>query len=113
LLAAQPPRLAPVLQAAACTYHVAFGPRAGHKVLAVQDPMTGDNGFERAPCTDMSCFCRHAALRCGADVREAMEQRCRHITGRALADECVRGNAVGHVPFKLKTAQAQAQHVRR
>ena len=34
------------LQAAACTYRVAFGPRAGQKVLTVQGVMPRDDKFQ-------------------------------------------------------------------
>ena len=44
-----------------------------------------------------------AALRCGADDRQALEQLCRYITRPALANECVQTNAAGQVVHKLKT----------
>lgn len=34
------------LQAAACTYRIAFGPRAGQKLLTLQGAMPHDLGFE-------------------------------------------------------------------
>ena len=34
------------LQAAACTYRIAFGPRAGQKVLTVQGAMPREKGFK-------------------------------------------------------------------
>jgi hypothetical protein len=46
----------------------------------------------------------HAAVRCGADDRQALEQLCRYITRPALANERVRTNAAGQVVLKLKTA---------
>ncbi|HSN75259.1 MAG TPA: transposase [Anaerolineae bacterium] len=51
-----------------------------------------------------SAFSLHAAVRCGADDRQALEQLCRYITRPALANERVQTNAVGQVVFKLKTA---------
>jgi hypothetical protein len=43
-------------------------------------------------------------VRCGADDRQALEQRCRCITRPALANEHVQTNAAGQVVLKLKTA---------
>jgi hypothetical protein len=91
------------LQAAACTYRIAFGPRAGQKVLTVQNAMRRDKGFEQALCANMNGFSLHAAVRCGADERQALEQLCRYITRPALANERVQCNAAGQVVVKLKT----------
>ena len=52
------------LQAAACTYRSAFGPRAGQKVLTVQGVMPRDAGFEQALCANIQGFSLHAAVRC-------------------------------------------------
>jgi Putative transposase len=46
----------------------------------------------------------HAAVRYGADDRQALEQLCRYITRPALANERVQTNAAGQVVLKLKTA---------
>jgi hypothetical protein len=73
------------LQAAACTYRIAFGPRAGQKVLTMQGAMPRDKDFKRALCADIDGFSLHAAVRCGADDRQALEQLCRYITRPALA----------------------------
>ena len=48
-------------------------------------------------------FSLHAAVRCGADDRQALEQLCRYITRPALANERVQTNAAGQVVLKLKT----------
>ena len=45
----------------------------------------------------------HAAVRCGADDREALEQLCRYITRPALANSRVQTNAAGQVVLRLKT----------
>jgi hypothetical protein len=92
------------LQAAACTYRIAFGPRAGQKVLAVQGAMPRDADFKQHLCADINGFSLHAAVRCGADGRQALEQLCRYITRPALANERVQTNAAGQVVLKLKTA---------
>ena len=68
------------LQAAACTYRSAFGPSAGQRVLTVQDAMPTENEFKQSLCAAIDGFCLHAAVRCAADDRQALEQLCRYIT---------------------------------
>ena len=63
------------LQAAACTYRIAFGPRAGQKVLTVQGAMPRELGSKQDLCADIDGFSLHAAVRCGADERQALECR--------------------------------------
>ena len=46
----------------------------------------------------------HAAVRCAADVRLALEQLCRYVTRPALANERVQISAAGKVVLRLKTA---------
>ena len=94
------------LQAAACIYRIAFGPRAGQKVLTLQGGLQGmprDADFKQHLCADIDGFSLHAAVRCAADDRQALEQLCRYITRSALANECVQTNAAGQVVLKLKT----------
>jgi len=85
------------LQAAACTYRIAFGPRAGQKVLTVQGAMPREADLKQHLCADIDGFRLHAAVRCGADNRQALEQLCRYITRPALANERVQTNAAGQV----------------
>ncbi|HRD84021.1 MAG TPA: transposase [Rubrivivax sp.] len=92
------------LQAAACTYRIAFGPRAGQKVMTGQGAMPRDSDFKKTPCADLDGFSLHAAVRCSADDRQGLEQLCRCITRPALANERVQTNAAGQVVLKLKTA---------
>jgi hypothetical protein len=92
------------LQAAACTYRIAFGPRAGQKVMTVQGAMPRDTDFKKTLCADIDGFSLHAAVRCSADDRQGLEQLCRYITRPALANERVQTNAAGQVVLKLKTA---------
>ena len=80
-----------LLQAAACTYRIAFGPRAGQKVLTVQGAMPRGTDFGQPLCADSNGFSLHAAVRCGADDRQALEQLCRYITCPALV--CTRSLA--------------------
>jgi hypothetical protein len=91
------------LQAAACTYRIAFGPRAGQKVLTLQGAMPREMDFKQTLCADSNGFSLHAAVRCAADDRQALEQPCRYITRPALANERVQTNAVGQVVLRLKT----------
>ena len=92
------------LQAAACTYRIAFGPRAGQKVLTRQGAMPRDADIKKTLCADIDGFSLHAAVRCGAVDRQGLEQLCRTITRPALANERVQTNAAGQVVLKLKTA---------
>ena len=77
------------LQTAARTYRIAFGPRAGQKVLTVQGAMPGEKGFKQTLCADIDGFSLHASVRCAADDRQAQEQLCRYIARPALAIERV------------------------
>jgi hypothetical protein len=43
-------------------------------------------GLRATLCADISGFSLHAAVRCGADDRQALEQLCRYITRPALAN---------------------------
>jgi hypothetical protein len=53
------------LQAAACTYRIAFGPRAGQKVLTLQGAMPRDADFKQTLCADIqgNSAARRRALR--------------------------------------------------
>ena len=77
------------LQAAACTYRIAFGARAGQKVLTLQGAMPRDADLKQTLCVDIQGFSLHAAVRCAANDRQALEQLCRTITRPALANERV------------------------
>ena len=91
------------LQAAACTYRIAFGPHAGQKLFTVQGAMPRDAARAQALCADEQGFSLHAAVRCAADDRQALEQLCRYITRPALANERVQINSAGQVVLRLKT----------
>ncbi len=96
---------------AACTYRIAFGPRAGQKVLTVQGAMPRQTELKQTLCADINGFSLHAAVRCAADDRHALEQLCRTITRPALANERVQTNAAGQVVLKLKTAWPAAPRI--
>ena len=70
----------------------------------LQGAMPRETDFRQTLCADSNRFSLHAAVRCGADDRQAMEQLCRYITRPALANERVQTNAAGQVVLKLKTA---------
>ncbi len=65
--------------------------------------MPRQTDFKQTLCADMQGFSLHAAVRCGADDRQALEPLCRYITRPALANERVQPNAAGQVVLKLKT----------
>jgi hypothetical protein len=83
------------LQAAAVTYRIAFGPRAGQKVLTLRGAMPGESAARQLLCADIDGFSLHAAVRVEAHERKRLEQLCRHITRPALSDERVQLNAAG------------------
>ena len=91
------------LQAAAITYRVAFGPRAGQKVLTLRGAMARFGLARELLCSDIDGFSLHAAVRVDAHERKRLEQLCRYITRPALADERVQLNDAGQVELKLKT----------
>ena len=66
--------------------------------------MPRDADFKQTLCADIQGFSLHAAVRCSADDRQALEQLCRYITRPASANEHVQTNAAGQVVLKLKTA---------
>ena len=73
--------------------------------------MPRDADFKQPLCADISGFSLHAAVRCGADDRQALEQLCRTITRPALANERVQTNAAGQVVLELKARDATAQRI--
>ena len=91
------------LQAAAITYRIAFGPRAGQKVLTLRGAMPREDRARQPLCADIDGFSLHAAVRVEAHDRKRLEQLCRYITRPALSDERVQLNAAGQVALKLKT----------
>ena len=79
------------LQAAACTYRIAFGPRAGQKVFTLQRAMPRDTAFTQALCADEQGFSLHAAVRCGAGVILLKVRAVRSLPtgGRLTRDYCL------------------------
>lgn len=91
------------LQAAAIAYRIAFGPRAGQKVLTLRGAMPRVDRAQQPLCADIDGFSLHAAVRVEAHDRKRLEQLCRYITWPVLSDERVQLNAAGQVELKLKT----------
>ncbi len=91
------------LQAAAVTYRIAFGPRAGQKVLTPRGAMPGEGTAGQPLRANIDGFSLHAAVWVEAHDRKRLEQLCRYITRPALSDERVQVNAAGQVELKLKT----------
>jgi hypothetical protein len=91
------------LQAAAITYRIAFGPRAGQKVLTLRGAMPREDSARQPLCADIDGFSLHAAVRVEAHDRKRLEQLCRYITRPALSDQRVQLNDAGQVELKLKT----------
>jgi hypothetical protein len=91
------------LQAAACTYRIAFGPRAGQKVLTLRGAMPRESPPLQPLCAGINGFSLHPAVRVEAHGRKRLEQLCRYSTRPALSDERVQLNAAGQVRLKLKT----------
>jgi hypothetical protein len=91
------------LQAAAVTYRIAYGPRAGQKILTLRGAMPCETASRQPLCADIDGFSLHAAVRVEAHDRKRLEQLCRYITRPALSEERVQLNAAGQVELKLKS----------
>jgi hypothetical protein len=91
------------LQAAAFTYRIAFGSRAGQKVLTLRGAMPREVTARQPLCADVDGFSLHAAVRIEAHERKRLERLCRYITRPALSDGRIRVNAAGQVELELKT----------
>jgi hypothetical protein len=85
------------LQAASCIYRIAFGPRAGQKVLSLRTVASRDEGTIPGLCANAHGFSLHAAVRCGAHQRKELERLCRYITRPAIANERLSRNAKSQV----------------
>jgi hypothetical protein len=91
------------LQAAAITCRIAFGPRAGQKMLTLRGAMPREATARQPLCVDIDGFSLHAAARVEANDRKRLKQLCRYIALPALSDGRVQLNAAGQVELKLKT----------
>lgn len=75
--------LAP-LQAAPCTYRIAFGPHARYKVLSLHDAPGRTTPITNELCANAHGFSLHAVARCAAEQRSDLRQLCRYITRPAI-----------------------------
>ncbi len=91
------------LRAAACTYRIALGPRAGQKVLSLQTVPTREPPPAPVRCVDEQGFSLHAEVCCAAHQRKKLEHLCRYITRPAIANERLALNRAGQVVLTLKT----------
>jgi len=91
------------LQAAACTYRIALGPRAGQKVLSLRTVPTQEAPPTPGRCVNEQGFSLHAEVCCAAHQRKKLEHLCRYITRPAIANERLALNRAGQVVLTLKT----------
>jgi hypothetical protein len=106
-----PDKLLARLQAAATTWRIAMGPRAGRKVLTLQNtssvgwvkPITTNCAHPAKLCANADGFNLHAGVRCDANDRQGIEQLCRYITRPAISNERLSVYREGNVVLKLKT----------
>lgn len=90
------------LQAAACRYRIAFGPRRGRTAWAIKmaeaQPRDG-----ASRCVNFNGFSLHADVRCGAGQRKKLERLCRYVARPAIAEERLKLSDCGQVVYELKT----------
>ena len=91
------------LHAAACTYRIAFGPRAGQKVLTLQTLPSQAAQLSQPGCVSEQGFSLHAEVRLAINQRHKLEHLCRYITRPAIANERLTLNGAGQVVLRLKT----------
>jgi len=103
------------LQAAAVTYRIAFGPRAGHKVLTLRGAIPSESPQRQPLFADIDGFSLHAAVRVRIDSAWS-RFRCAglrpSLTRRGESNDSW-NRAIGHqvVGIPLKSAQS-ARHRR-
>jgi hypothetical protein len=61
----------------AVTYRIAFGPRAGRKVLTLRGAIPREAAARQRLCADIDGFSLHAAVRVEAHDRKRLERLCR------------------------------------
>ena len=91
------------LQAAACTYRIAFGPRAGQKVLTLQNVPNRMTPSTSPRCVNARGFSLHAEVRCAINQRHQLEHLCRYITRPAIANKRLKRSSAGDVVLQLKS----------
>ena len=105
------PALAP-LHAAASTYRIALGPRAGQKVLTWKDPALALSSQKAQDppdaCVSAQGFSLHANVHSGPHQRATLERLCRYITRPALSHKRLTRTQEGNVVLELKPPTAMA-----
>ena len=91
------------LQAAACTYRIAFGPRAGQKVLTLQTVPNRMTPSTSQRCVNAQGFSLHAEVRFAINQRHQLEHLCRYITRSAIANKRLKRSSAGDVVLQLKS----------
>jgi Putative transposase len=97
------PGEARALQAASCAYRIAFGPRAGQKVLSLRSLPSAVTASAPELRVNAHGFSLHAAVRWRADQRKELEQLCRYISRPAIANERLKRNRSGQAVLQLKS----------
>jgi IclR family transcriptional regulator, mhp operon transcriptional activator len=80
------------LHRGSCLYRIAFGPRAGQKVLTLQGALPRERCGKQKLCANLQGFSLPAGVQCGACQRKALERLCRCVTRPALANDRVQIN---------------------
>jgi hypothetical protein len=81
-------------------YRIAFGSRAGQKVLTLQRAPPREASGKQRLCANLQGFSLHAPVRSGAEQRKTLERLCRYIKRPALGNDRVQCNAAGQVELK-------------
>jgi Putative transposase. len=85
------------------TYRIAFGPRAGQKVLSLQTIPRQEALPTPHRCVNEQGFSLHAEVRCAAHQRKKLEPLCRSITRPAKVYERLISPRAGDVVLQLKS----------
>ena len=93
--------LAP-LQAAACSYRIAMGPRAGRKAMSIRTMEARPSG-EGTACVESNGFSLHAGVSCARGERKKLERLCRYIARPPISNERLKLSGCGQVVYELKT----------
>lgn len=64
--------------------------------------MPSDGSSRQTLCAEGIGFARHAAVSCGADDRQGLEQLCRDLTRPALANKRLQTKTAGQVVLRLQ-----------
>ncbi len=87
------------LQAAACSYRIALGPRRGKKVWSIK---MAEAQEESTRCVQFNGFSLHADVRCGKGERKKLERLCRYVTRPAISNERLTLTDCDQVVYELK-----------